>query len=151
MARTMQTTTDPNYRSEGSGGQTPEGETSGQGDQTALERSPPRAPSTPADSFLEECDQGGDEAASAPLNQSEEETESDSSASTSESSGDLPPLQDNEEEERKKWNEKDDPFNIHVSSKDRIQMEENLKNFTKMHPLGDGYRIRVPPENGTIS
>src|SRR6187397_1360675 len=71
MARTMQTATDPNYKSEGSGGQTPEGETSGQGDQAALERSPPHAPphapSTPADSFLEECNQGGDKAVSAPL------------------------------------------------------------------------------------
>ena len=91
MARTMYIATDPNYRNEGSGDQTLEGETSGQGDQTALERSPPRAPSTPADSFLEECDQGGDEAASAPMDQSEGETESDNSASTSESSDDLPP------------------------------------------------------------
>ncbi|XP_021727698.1 uncharacterized protein LOC110694842 [Chenopodium quinoa] len=62
----------------------------------ALERSPPRAPSTPSDSFLEECDQGGNEAVSVPLTQNEEETESDSSASTSESSDDLPPLQDKE-------------------------------------------------------
>ncbi|XP_021746664.1 uncharacterized protein LOC110712508 [Chenopodium quinoa] len=151
MARTMQTATDPNYRSEGSGDQTPEGETFGQGDQTALERSHPRAPSTPADSFLEECDQGDDEAVSAPLTQNEEETESDRSASTSESSDDLPPLEDSEEEERKKCNEKDDPFNIHVSAKDRIQMEENLKDFTQMHPLGEGYRIRVPPENDIIT
>ncbi|XP_021769730.1 uncharacterized protein LOC110733942 [Chenopodium quinoa] len=146
MARTMQTATYPDYRSEGSDDQTPERETSGQRDQTALERSPPRAPSTPADSFLEECDQGGDEAISAPLAQDEEETESDSSASTSESSDDLPPLEDSEEEERKKWKEKDDPFNIHVSAKDRLQKGENLNNFTQMHPLGDGYRIRVPPE-----
>ena len=109
MARTMQTANDPNYRGEGSGGQTPEGDTSDQGDQTTLERSPPRAPSTPADSFLEECDQGGDDAASAPMDQSEGETESDSSASTSESSDDLPPLPDSEEEERKKWSEKDNP------------------------------------------
>ncbi|XP_021769545.1 unconventional myosin-XVIIIa-like [Chenopodium quinoa] len=105
MARTMQTTLDPDYRSKGSGDQTPEGEASGQRNQTALERSPPRAPSTPADSFLEECDQDGDEAVSAPLSQNEEETESDSSASTSESSDDLPPLEDSEEEERKKWKE----------------------------------------------
>ncbi|XP_021726856.1 uncharacterized protein LOC110694003 [Chenopodium quinoa] len=39
------------------------------------------------------------------MDQSEGETESDSSASTSESSDDLPPLPDNEEEERKKWKE----------------------------------------------
>ena len=44
MARTMQTARDPNYRSDGSGGQTPEGETSGSGHQTAQGRSPPRAP-----------------------------------------------------------------------------------------------------------
>ncbi|XP_021770571.1 uncharacterized protein LOC110734709 [Chenopodium quinoa] len=60
------------------------------------------------------------------------------SASTSESSDDLPPLEDSEEEERKKWSEKEDPFKIHVSTKDMVQMEENLKSFSQMHPLGDG-------------
>jgi hypothetical protein len=108
---------------------------------------------------LEECDQsgeedndqGGEEAASVSLSLSGEETRRVVDVSSSESSDDLPPLEDSEEEERKTWKEKDDPFKIHVSSKDIDLMEKNLPNFLKAHPMGDGWSIRVPPPDGTIS
>uniref|UniRef100_A0A803MMM4 Ribulose bisphosphate carboxylase large chain n=1 Tax=Chenopodium quinoa TaxID=63459 RepID=A0A803MMM4_CHEQI len=116
------------------------------------------APSTPCDGILELEDRDGEEAAFVSGFEEAEEAVSErggnetaSGSSSEESSSSLSPVEDIEAVEKLKWNNKGDPFRIHVSIRDRANMEKHLEDEDKRAPRSLSKIIKWRPDDEITS